>query len=273
MTDAPRPSDGHPLPSPPFDVVVLGAGRVGRSYARALRSAGHRVLAELGRSDDPSPIASANVVVIAVPDDALPEAAAVVERLGRPGTVVIHTCGILGTEPLARCGSLVAVVHPAVPVATTDHDFAGAKFGVTAAEGLREWCDRFVRDLGGEPHFVPEETRSRYHAALSMASNFAVALAGDASDLIEGRFELLVPLLRATIENVARLGPDAALTGPIVRGDADTVRAHLDALPPDLIEVYLANARRTLARAVSSGRLDADGARRIAEALEEAMVP
>jgi len=106
---------------------------------------------------------------------------------------------------------------------------------------------------------------------LSMASNFAVAIAGDSADLLGG-YETLIPLLRATVENVARLGPDQALTGPIVRGDAGTVAAHLRALPPHQLEMYVANARRTLARAVASGRLDEAAAASVADALEEALV-
>ena len=144
-------------------------------------------------------------------------------------------------------------------------------FGVTAPDGMKEWSARFVAELGGTPLFVPEGERVRYHAALSTASNFAVTLAGDSADLLGG-YETLIPLLRATVENIARLGPDAALTGPIVRGDAGTVSAHLRALPAHLLESYVANARRTLARAVASGRLDEAAAARVAEALEEAMV-
>jgi predicted short-subunit dehydrogenase-like oxidoreductase (DUF2520 family) len=81
-----------------------------------------------------------------------------------------------------------------------------------------------------------------------------------------------VPLLRRTVDNIATLGPDAALTGPVVRGDAGTVRKHLQALPAHLVEVYVANARRAIERAVASGRLSRVAAAAVQEALEEAMV-
>jgi predicted short-subunit dehydrogenase-like oxidoreductase (DUF2520 family) len=260
-----------PLPARRFSVAILGAGRVGGSIAAALRRAGHQVVGELRRNDDPSPLTRANVIVIAVPDDALEEAAGVVARLGRPGTVVIHTCGLQGVKPLADCGPLVAAIHPAIPVASNEQPFDGATFGVTCPDEMRAWCEVLVRDLGGRALFVPEEQRAVYHAALAMTSNFAVMLAGEGADLL-GDHEVLLPLLRATVQNIARLGPDAALTGPVVRGDAGTIAAHLRALPAHLQELYVVNARRTLARAVASGRLDEASAARVAEALDEALV-
>jgi len=252
-------------------VAILGAGRVGGAFARALRIAGHKVIAKLRRSDDPSPLARADVIVIAVPDDALAEAAGVVARLGRNGAVVVHTCGLQGLAPLSDCGPLIAAIHPAVPVSSPEQPLDGVIFGVTCPDVLRDWCGAFVQALGGTALFITDEQRVLYHAALSMASNFAASLAADSADLLGG-YEILTPLLRTTAENIARVGPEAALTGPIVRGDAGTVAAHLRALPPHLLEVYVANARRALAHAVASGRLGEAAAARVAGALEEAMV-
>jgi predicted short-subunit dehydrogenase-like oxidoreductase (DUF2520 family) len=178
----------------------------------------------------------------------------------------VHTCGLAGLEPLRSCGPLVAAIHPASPVARADQPLDGIVFGVTCDAELQPWCESLVHDLGGVARFIDDEERVLYHAALVMASNFAVTLAGDSADILGGH-DILVPLLRETVENIARLGPDAALTGPVVRGDAGTVRAHLAALPPHLRDVYVANARRALARAVASGRLDAERARAIEDVL------
>ena len=131
----------------------------------------------------------------------------------------------------------------------------GATFGVTCPEPLRAWCDAFVADLGGTALHITDDERPLYHAALVMASNFSVAL-GRRRRRAARRTRDPRPLLRAAVENVARLGPDQALTGPIVRGDAGTVRAHLAALPTHLIEPYVVNARRVLARAAAAGRLE-----------------
>ena len=229
------------------------------------------MIARIGRADDPALIGNANVVVIAVPDDALAEAAGVVARLAHPGTVVVHTCGLQGLQPLEGCGPLIAAIHPAAPIASNAQSLDGVLFGITCGDHLREWCDRFVRDLGGVPSFITDQQRVLYHAALVMASNYTVALAGDAADLLGGH-QYLVPLLRATVENIAAYGPDKALTGPVVRGDVGTIRAHLNALPPHLVESYVANARRALERALASGRLSVEAGARVREALEEAMV-
>jgi predicted short-subunit dehydrogenase-like oxidoreductase (DUF2520 family) len=279
------------LPSSPLDVAIVGAGRVGCSIGRALLAKGHRVVAVsvanqesarrvldvLGHvaivDPEDAPLA-ANVVVIAVPDDALAETAVRVARGRCEGAVVIHTSGIHGTGVLAPCGENVAAIHPAQTIPEPTTELAGVYFGVTAPEHVREWAAWFVAELGGIAIDVPEEQRGLYHAALSMASNFTVALAADAADLL-GDAKALSPLLRQTVENVIRLGGDAALTGPVVRGDAGTVRAHVAALTehaPHLLESYVANASRALDRAVKSGRLDAAKAKTVADALEEAMV-
>lgn len=266
-----HPSDMPTPPGRPWRVAIVGNGRVGGAYARALEASGHQIVARIGRDDDPSALTEATVVVIAVPDDAMAEAAAVVERLGRTGQLIIHTSGLSGLALLSSCGPLIAAIHPAVAVATSEQTFDGVTFGVTCPAPVVSFCEEFVADLGGVALFLTEEQRPLYHAALVMASNFAVSLAGDSADLLGGT-DALVPLLRATVENIARLGADAALTGPIVRGDVGTVRAHLDALPTHLLEVYVANARRALARAVSSGRLDAVRAQALTDVLDSAMV-
>ena len=279
------------LPWAPLDVAVIGAGRVGCSIARALAARDHRIVAvsvaqraSVPRVLDilgPVPIAdpedavlAATVIVLAVPDDVLTQTVERAAKGKRDGAVVVHTSGIHGAGVLAACGPNVAAIHPAQTIPEPTTELTDVYFAVTAPEHMREWSWWFVGELGGLPVDVPEDQRALYHAALSIASNFTVTLAADAADLL-GKPEALSPLLRQTIENVIRLGGDAALTGPIVRGDAGTVRAHIAALTaraPDLLEAYVANARRTLDRAIKAKRLEGDKARAVAEALEEAMV-
>jgi len=295
LNEPSRPSPGgapsSELPWAPLDVAIVGAGRVGCSIGLALLARGHRIVAAsvankesarrvldtLGAVPIVSPdeaTSSANVVVCAVPDDALEEVVGLLARGLQPDAVLIHTSGISGTDVLTPCGPNVAAIHPAQTIPEPTTDLAGVYFGVTAQPHMAAWADWFVTELGGTAVAVPEEERVLYHAALSMASNFAVTLAGDAAELL-GDPAMIGPLVAQSVENVSRFGADRALTGPIVRGDAGTVRKHLAALTanaPHLLEVYVANARRTLERAVASGRLDASRAKAVADALEEAMV-
>lgn len=295
MNEPTPPSPGgassSELPATPLDVAIVGAGRVGCSIGRALVAAGHRVVAASVASPgsakrvlealghvplvNPEDAAlEASVVVCAVPDDALAPVVARVATGMRPGAVVVQTSGISGADVLRACGPNVAAIHPAQTIPEPGTDLSGVYFGVTAPEHMKSWSSWFVGELGGVAVDVPAESRVLYHAALAIASNFTVAIAGDAADLL-GDPAMIAPLLAQTVENVARLGADRALTGPIVRGDAGTVRQHLAALAsraPQLVESYIANARRTLDRAVACGRLDPAKALAVTEALEEALV-
>lgn len=284
--------DPSVLPVAPLDVAVVGAGRVGCSIGRALAARHHRIAAAsvarpgsaqrvrealgdvplLGPEDA---VLAANVVVLAVPDDLLGEMARRVAPGLCPGGVVLHTSGISGVRVLGPCGENVAAIHPAQTVPEPTTDLTGVTFGITAPSRMTQWADWFVAELGGIPLHVPEENRVLYHAALSIASNFTVTLAADAADLL-GDGAALGPLLRQSVDNAMRLGGDAALTGPIVRGDAGTVRKHLAALAeaaPHLVEMYVVNARRALRRAVVSGRLDDVKAGLVARALNEGAAP
>ena len=139
----------------------------------------------------------------------------------------------------------------------------GATFGVTAPDELRPVAESLVVEMGGEPVWVPESARSLYHAALSIGSNHLVTLVNDALSLldhagVEASEQLLAPLLSASLDNVLRLR-DAALTGPVARGDVATLRRHRSALAesaPELLPSYLAMARRTAERAHAAGMLD-----------------
>jgi predicted short-subunit dehydrogenase-like oxidoreductase (DUF2520 family) len=135
----------------------------------------------------------------------------------------------------------------------------GTAYGLTAPTELKPLAARLVTDLGGVPEWIAEGARPLYHAALAHGANHLVTLVNEAADLLRaaGVAEpgaVLSPLLHAALDNALRLG-DAALTGPVSRGDAGTVRKHLDRMPADAVPAYLALARRTADRAIASGRL------------------
>ena len=271
-------------------VGVIGAGRVGSALGAALARAGHEIVAATGvstasqqRAERLLPgvplraadevVAVADFVLLAVPDDVLrPLVAGLAETDSwRPGQLVAHTSGAQGIDVLdaaAARGVLALALHPVMTFTGRLEDLdrlVGATWGITAPDELRPVAESLVVEMGGEPVWVPESARSLYHASLTIASNHLVTLVNDALGLLSGAgvaepARLAAPLLSASLDNVLRLG-DAALTGPVVRGDVATVAAHVATLTraaPDVLPSYAAMARRTAERAQASGRLSAD---------------
>ncbi|MBW9204498.1 DUF2520 domain-containing protein [Mumia sp. zg.B17] len=282
-------------------VGVVGAGRVGAVLAARLRDAGHQIVAASGRSAAsrtridtllpgvpllmPADVAArANVLLLAVPDDTLPALVAELALDGhlRPGQVVVHTSGRHGLGVLAAAahvGARPVALHPAMTFTGTDVDLSrldGAVFGLTADAAEREIAECLVADLGGRPMWIRDEDRTSYHAALAHGSNHLVTIVSQAMQILrrtgaEDPAAVLRPLLTAALEN-ALLYEDAALTGPVVRGDVETVRAHVAALheqPAPILDAYVAMARATSTHAVADGRLDAARAVAIRKVLRE----
>jgi predicted short-subunit dehydrogenase-like oxidoreductase (DUF2520 family) len=250
-------------------VGIIGAGRVGSIMAAALADAGYSIVGIASRSGGATPayLAAADLLLLAVPDDAL---ATLVESLPiRPGQIVAHTSGAHGVAVLAPAvarGAHPLALHPAMTFAGGPADLdrlrKGISFGLTAPADVRPAAEALVRDLGGTPEWIPEERRALYHAALAHGANHLVTLVNDALDRLREAGvaqpeRVLDPLLHAALDNTLRLG-DAALTGPVARGDAGTVRGHVAVLTetaPEAAPAYLALARRTAARALAAGRL------------------
>ncbi|WP_408897877.1 Rossmann-like and DUF2520 domain-containing protein [Nocardioides sp. R1-1] len=268
-------------------VGVIGAGRVGAVLAAGLRAAGHPVVAAAGESDasrrraadllpgvalrKPSEVArEAELLLLTVPDDMLPNVVTVLADSGalRAGQVVAHTSGRHGLAvlaPAAAVGARVIALHPAMTFTGTAVDLErldGCVFGLTAGADERELAESLVADLGGRPTWVPEEMRTLYHAGLAHGANHLVTLVSEAMGLlgaagVDDPAGTLRPLLEAALDNALAHG-DAALTGPIVRGDVQTVAAHLADIStnaPDTVPSYVAMAWATLDRAVTDGRL------------------
>jgi predicted short-subunit dehydrogenase-like oxidoreductase (DUF2520 family) len=276
-------------------VGVVGAGRVGSALAVALARAGHEIVAASAVSDaslrraerdlpgtaimqPPDVVAAADLVLLAVPDDVLPGLVAGLAATGAAfeGRLVAHVSGRHGLgvlEPATRAGALPLALHPVMTFTGRPDDIdklAGAPFGVTAPDALRPVAEVLVVEMGGEPVFIADDQRDLYHAALASAANHLVTLVLQAADLLRDAgvaqpMRLLGPLLSAALDNALRLG-DAALTGPVARGDAETVASHIDALradAPEAVPAYLALARLTAERAVAAGTLTAPDAQRL----------
>jgi predicted short-subunit dehydrogenase-like oxidoreductase (DUF2520 family) len=227
-------------------------------------------------------VAAAEFVLLAVPDDALRQLVAGLAETGawRAGQLVAHTSGAQGIgvlDPAAARGVMALALHPVMTFAGRPEDvdrLLGATFGVTALEELRPVAESLVVEMGGEPVWVPESARPLYHAALSIGSNHLVTLVNDALSLLDdagvaASEQLLAPLLSASLDNVLRLR-DVALTGPVARGDVETLRRHRRALTdsaPQLLPSYLAMARRTAERAHAAGQLDDEANAAVLEVL------
>jgi len=228
-------------------VAIVGRGRLGKALAGALTASGYEVLGPLGRDADGT---GADVVLLCVPDDQIAIAAAAIA----PGPVVGHCSGATSLEPLSPHESFS--LHPLMTVTHAGARFAGAGAAIDGSTSRAlELAGELAGALGTHPVRVRPEDRALYHAAASMASNFLVTLeaaaerlAGDAG--LERR--LLVPLVRATVENWARLGGERSLTGPVARGDEATVSRQRDAIEqraPELLELFDALVLATRAMA------------------------
>jgi predicted short-subunit dehydrogenase-like oxidoreductase (DUF2520 family) len=258
-------------------VVIIGAGRVGLALGSALRrqDAVDR-LVYFGRALEPpphplfdsqpipgsvevvyagaeyrtlpqQPPAGTEMVILAVPDAALPEVTydLVMSGPAPAGCTALHVSGALSTDvlaPLHGAGYNVGSMHPLMAAADPRHagdQLLGAAFALGGEPSAVAAARRIVSVLGGRPLLIAPASRPLYHAAAVIASNYLVALAaasarmlGEAGIADEDALPALLPLMRGTLDNVERLGVHAALTGPISRGDADTVRLHLARLSP-----------------------------------------
>jgi len=236
--------------------------------------------------------ASSELLILAVPDS---ELAGLVRGLAsaavvRPGTLVAHTSGANGVgvlAPLTELGARPLAIHPAMTFTGHDEDLArlaNSCFGITAADEIGyAIAQSLVIEMGGEPVRVAEEHRTLYHAALAHGSNHLVTVIVDAVAALRAALDgpgllgqqlvddqpgglaerLLAPLASAALDNALRRG-QSALTGPVARGDADAVAAHLrtlDELDPRLAASYRALSLRT------AERVDSDAA--LIELLEE----
>ncbi|RNI25201.1 Rossmann-like and DUF2520 domain-containing protein [Flexivirga caeni] len=269
---------------PTLRVGVVGAGRVGSVLGAALRQAGHEIVAvsavsaeSLERAETLLPgvpvrdvdqvVASADVVLLTVPDDAIGPLVSGLAAQGawEGGRLAIHTSGFRGLDvlqPVLDAGGDAVVLHPVMTFTGSAEDvgrITGAPIAVTASMGADLVADALALDLGGEPFRLADEDRALYHAALSHAANHLTTIVAQAAQLlreigVDASDLLLRPLLDAALENALQRG-DRALTGPIARGDVGTIAAHLDALagrPEDIVSAYralaLATTQRTAAR-------------------------
>jgi len=297
----------HPLGARPARLTIglVGAGRAGTVIAAALARVGHRVVAASAVSEasraraaelipqariaDPVSVASeCDLLIVAVPDDVLPDLVAGLSATGaiRAGQIVVHLSGRHGIDVLAPAtavGASCLALHPAMTLTGAAYEvdrLDGCPFAVSSVDALRPVAEALVLEMGGEPEWIAEDQRMLYHAALCHASNHLVTLVAQSQDLlaaagIAAPDRFLAPLLSATLDNALRSG-DAALTGPVARGDAGTISGHLETIAEcaaspsgsSIATTYAALAHATAIRAHAVGRITAAQTDSVLDAVE-----
>lgn len=236
-------------------LIIVGPGRAGGAVALAAQRAGHTITGVIARRPDAAekaaqrfgsravgwdaPLPACDLAIVAVRDDAI---AGVAERLaGHMDRVAaaVHLSGLVSVaalDPLVAGGVVTGSMHPLQTLPTADLGAArieGASFAITAVGALRKRLHEFASSLGALPFDLIDASKPLYHAAAVAAANVPVASLALAADLLEAAgvpFSHARPLVEAVVANAFDIGPRGALTGPVARGDYDTVRAHLEAI-------------------------------------------
>jgi predicted short-subunit dehydrogenase-like oxidoreductase (DUF2520 family) len=271
-------------------IGIAGSGRVASALGRLLRERGAPVVAIAGR--DPGRTAEAarfiagieavglealpgraSRVIIAVTDAAITPVAQALAAAGMKRGIALHTCGASACEalePLSAQGVSCGALHPLQTFSTPEFGVArlpGSAFGFTGEGPAADWATEIVELLGGTLIRVPAERRAIYHAAAVMASNYVVGLIDAAATLMQRAgadertsLRAIEPLARASIENAFAMGPLKALTGPVERGDVETVARHCEALDdadPEIADLYRAVGIHLLKLAQARGLSEA----------------
>ncbi|QQT69214.1 DUF2520 domain-containing protein [Brevibacterium casei] len=278
--------------APRLGIGIIGAGRVGAVIGAAWRAAGHAIIGvsatsatSLERAEEmlpgvpvlpPDRIAErAELLLVAVPDDEISSLVSGLAALGRihAGQIIVHCAGRFGTdvlEPATGVGALPIALHPSLTFTGTALDLPRLRqstVAVTAPALIRPVGEALVVEMGAEPIEIAEADRPLYHAAITHASNHTITIISEALDMlteagVDDPSRVLTALVDASVANTLQNGAKA-LTGPVSRGDAGTLAAHLAALSEYSLSVsspatrnsYIALARSTTAKALALGRI------------------
>lgn len=283
--------------------AIIGCGRVGRTLARQLTAAGYEPVGFASRSrqsaekaasisgrpenvyDDIAAAAkSAGLVFLTTPDHAIaPTCRTIADGRGfQKDAVVLHCSGALSSDilkPAGECGASVGSMHPLQSFAAVgeENPFVGIKAAVEGDPAALALAREVAGALGADPISIRTEGKTLYHAAAVVASNYLVTLMRLSFDLLEAAgvessetFDVLKPLINGTLTNIEGVGIPDALTGPIARGDVETVANHLSAireLSEEAADLYARVGIATIEVATAKGDISQDAARELTELL------
>ena len=269
-------------------LALAGAGYTVRIHGRTKKAVPRPLTLSVGPGDEPPPwIAQLAVIILAVPDDAIRPLAGVLADAGTIGSqqVVLHLSGVHGQEalgPLVGSRAALGSLHPLQTISDPERATERLKGAWAAVEGMPravEAAERLAQDVGLRPFRIASQAKPMYHAGAVFASNYFVVVEAVAQRLLRHAgltdaeaWQALRPLVEGTLENLARLGPVGALTGPVARGDEATVRRHVEALTQDDAALYRVLGRAALELAQKRG-MDEGLAARIAGALATDLPP
>jgi len=276
------------------DIAIIGCGKVGTSLAFFLSGAGYRISGFFSKTrssaenaarlvDGPDPAQSpweitraADVVLITTPDDVIAAACREIaaHRGFKKNSAILHCSGALPStilSPARESGALAASMHPlqSFAAARTDiNPFDGINMALEGDGPAVALATRMAQDLGANVHTIKTEGKTLYHAAAVAASNYLVTILDLALKMLQAAgmepadgFAILKPLIEGTLNNVEKIGIPEALTGPVARGDVDTVAAHIDhivAQVPELKALYCSLGIDTAGIARAKGSIDDD---------------
>ncbi len=285
-------------------VSIIGAGVVGQAVGRILRERGYEIGGVVSRSiakaeaaaafigagepgTDPVKGASgADWVFITTPDKAIRETCERIAQGGgfSKGSLIIHMSGALGSnvlESARKAGARALSIHPIQSLASSEQavrNLPGSYFSIEGdAEAIPDGRE-IVEALGGLLVMIPGEKKALYHAGAAVASNYLVAVLDFAVMIYEAlgmrrdeAVKAIMPLVRGTVNNVERVGVPDALTGPIARGDVETVAGHIEALEkylPEMLTLYKALGRHTVSVGLAKGSLSGEDGEKLQKILK-----
>lgn len=268
------------------DVAIYGMGRFGRALAEALAAAGRPPLRTGGGAQGPAALIAGlktgTLVVLSVRDDAIAEVASQFAALaGSARHKFVHSSGSQGMLPLRsleRAGCQTGAFHilQSFPPQNAGARVPGSWCAIAGPKLLLEQLRSLAKALQMNPIELPDAARPAYHAAAVLASNALVTLLAAGESLLTGAgvpgrdaAAMLLPLVQGTLENIAAAGAQQALTGPVARGDVETLKAHRAVMPAKLLPLYRALMTQTVANAAQSGRITPAQAKALRKVLDD----